>query len=110
MRLNKRVLVSLAFVLAALPVWAAHVASVDWVPTRSMTIGGTQIQPGSYSLRAEEGKSELQVVAKGKVVSTIPCHWTQLPSKASDSQVATDGDKVTQVQFAGHASAVQFDQ
>jgi hypothetical protein len=109
-RLNKRVLVSLAFALAALPVWAAHIDSIDWAPTRTMTIGGTQIPAGTYSLRAEEGKSELRVIGKGKVVATIPCHWTQLPSKASDSQVASDGDKVTQVQFAGHASAVQFDQ
>jgi hypothetical protein len=100
----------LAFALAALPVWAAHVNSVDWVPTRTMTIGGKQIQPGTYSLKAEEGKSELQVTAKGKVVATIPCHWTPLPSKATDSQVASDGDKVTQVQFGGQASAVQFDQ
>src|SRR5271170_1831533 len=66
----------IVFCLVALPLWAAHVDSVDWAPTRSMTIGGTQIQPGQYLLKAEEGKAELQVIAKGKVVATIPCHWT----------------------------------
>jgi hypothetical protein len=73
-----------------------------------MTIGGTQIQPGQYQLKAEEGKAELQVVAKGKVVATVPCHWTELSAKPSDSQVSTDGDKVTQVQFGGRTSAIQI--
>jgi len=85
-----------------------------------MTIGGTQVQPGTYSLKAEEGKSELQVVkvdaalpptiANGKVVTTIPCHWTELTAKPFSSRIYTDGDKVTQVEFAGRTSAIQFNQ
>ena len=84
--------------------------SVDWEPTSSVTIGTTQIQPGDYQLRAEEGKSELQVIGKGKVVATIPCQWIQLPTKAQSSEIVTNGDKVTQVQFGGHTAAIQINQ
>jgi hypothetical protein len=108
LRNTKKVAGIIVFCLVALPLWAARVDSIDWAPTRSMTIGGMQIQPGQYQLKAEEGKAELQVIAKGKVVATVPCHWTELPAKASDSQVSTDGDKVTQVQFVGRTSAIQI--
>jgi hypothetical protein len=107
---RKQTLIALAFSLVALPLWAAHVDSTDWNPTQSMTIGTKQLQPGRYQLRAEEGKSELEVVQKGKVLATIPCQWVELPAKASNSQVLTDADKVAQVQFGGRTAAIQFNQ
>ena len=109
MRLNKKTsLVTLAFSLTALPLLAAHTYSTGWSPAKPMTIGTTQIQAGQYDLKAEEGKSELQVVHNGKVIATVPCHWTTLPAKPHDSQVATEGDKVTDVEFAGTTAAVQI--
>jgi hypothetical protein len=107
---RKKTLIALAFSLVALPLWAAHVDSTDWNPSQSMMIGSTQLQRGQYQLRAEEGKSELQVIQKGKVVATIPCQWIQLPAKASYSQVLTDADKVAQVQFGGRTAAIEFNQ
>jgi len=73
-----------------------------------MTIGTMQIQPGQYELKAEEGKSELQVVHNGKVIATVPCHWTTLPTKPQGSEISTDGDKVTEVEFGGSTAAVQI--
>jgi hypothetical protein len=109
---KKKSLVAMAFSLVALPVWAAHIDSVDWDVIRPTTIGTKQIQPGQYQLKAEEGKSELQVIATGKagVVATIPCHWTDLPAKAQGSEISTNGDKVTQVKFGGRTAAIQLDQ
>jgi hypothetical protein len=75
-----------------------------------MTIGTTQVKPGQYELRAEEGKSEVQVLQHNKVIATVPVHWTTLPAKSRDSQITTDGGKVTQVQFAGRNEAAQIDQ
>jgi len=74
-----------------------------------MTIGTTQVKPGQYELRAEEGKSELQLLQHNKVIATVPVHWTTLPTKPRDSQIATDSGKVTQVQFAGRTEAAQID-
>ncbi len=109
MRLStKKTLVTLAISFFAFPLWAAHIDTADWNADQAISIGGTQIKPGQYLLRAEEGKSELQVIQKGKIIATIPCQWIQLQSKPSNSQVQTDGGKVTQVQFGGRTSAVQF--
>ena len=111
MRLSvKKCFIALALSVAAFPVWAAHNYSTDWSPTEPMTIGTTQVKPGQYELRAEEGKSEVQVLQHNKVIATVPVHWTTLPAKSRDSQITTDGGKVTQVQFAGRNEAAQIDQ
>jgi hypothetical protein len=75
-----------------------------------MTIGSMQVQPGQYELKAEEGKSELQVIAKNKVIATVPIQWTKLPTKARNSEIITDGSKVTEVEFDGSAEAAQISQ
>jgi hypothetical protein len=105
---SKKFVVTLALCFAALPVWAAKADSMDWDAQQTYTFGSTEINPGQYQLKAEEGKMELQVLSKGKVVATVPCHWVDLKTKAAESQVASEGGKVTQVQFAGHSSAVQL--
>ena len=106
---GKKFIAALAFCFAALPAWAGHIDSHDWTPYQPVTIvnHGNSTR-GHYQLKAEEGKSELEVTSKGKVVATVPCSWTQLPAKASDSEVSTDGVKVTGVQFAGRPSAIQI--
>ena len=69
MLLNKKKFVAtIAFCLTAVLVWAGHIDSIDWSVSKPLTIGTTQVQPGEYQLKAEEGKSELQVLAKGKVI------------------------------------------
>ncbi len=110
MKLNRKVIIASAFSLAALPLWAAHSLSTDWNPEQPITIGTTQIQPGQYQLKAEEGKSELQILQRNKVVATVPVHWTTLPAKAANSEILTDGNKVTEVEFGGRNQAVQINQ
>ena len=111
MRLNsKKSFVALALSISALPLWAAHTFSTDWSPSQPMTIGSMQVQPGQYELKAEEGKSELQVLAKNKVIATVPIQWTKLPTKARNSEIVTDGSKVTEVEFGGSAEAAQISQ
>ena len=111
MRLNtKNWFIALALSVSALPLWAAHNFSTDWAPTQPITIGTTQIKPGDYELKAEEGKSELQVLQKNKVIATVPIQWTKLPAKARSSEIITDGSKVTEVEFGGRAEAAQISQ
>ena len=111
MRSNaKKSFVVLALSIAAIPVWAAHTFSTDWSPAQPMTIGSMQVQPGQYELKAEEGKSELQVLQKNKVIATVPIQWTKLPTKARASEIVTDGSKVTEVEFSGSAEAAQISQ
>ncbi len=110
MRFNsKKSFIALAFSLAAFPLWAAHSYSTDWSPSQAITIGTTQIDPGQYQIKAEEGKAEVRVLKNNKVVATVPAHWITLPSKPQSSMILTDGAKVTGVQFGGHAEAIQVD-
>ena len=109
MRLNsKKYVAAFVFSLVTLPVWAAHTDSVSWDPMQPSTIGSTQVKPGHYQLRAEEGQSQLQVVQGGKVIATVPCHWTQLPSKPSDTEIKVTNNQVTEVDFGGRTQAIQF--
>jgi len=68
-----------------------------------------KVQPGQYELKAEAGKSELQVLQKNKVIATVPIHWTTLTSKPRSSEIQTDGTKVTGVEFGGQTAAIQID-
>jgi hypothetical protein len=110
LRHNKKLFVALALSISAFPLWAAHNYSTDWSPLEPITIGTTQVKPGQYELRTEEGKSELQVVQHNKVIATVPVHWKTLPTKTKDSQVVTDSGKVTEVQFSGRTEAAEIDQ
>ena len=109
MRLNKKQCLSVfAGLLFAMPIWAAHSSSVSWNVSEPTTIGGTQIKPGDYVIRVDDGASQVEVLNRGKVVAQVPCQWTQLSQKAQASEVDVDGGQVTQVKFGGKNSAVSF--
>ena len=108
MRLNRISLGSFVVLLAALPVSAAHMYTVTWSVSQPTTIGNTEIKPGDYDLKVEEGQNQLQVVSHGKMVAQVPCHWIQLPSKAAASEVEVDNNKVTGVEFGGKTAALDF--
>jgi hypothetical protein len=108
-----RTFAALAVLLLAAPVFAAKNAagtnSATYEVHDPTTIGQTQLKPGQYSLEAVDGQNELSIVQRGKVIGKAPCHWIQLPAKASASQVLSDQGKVTQVNFKGNVQAVQVD-
>ena len=109
MRLDKRRRLSVfAGLLLAMPIWAAHVNTVEWTVSDPITIGGTQVKPGNYVIKVEDGGSQLEVLSRGKVVAQVPCRWTQLSAKAQASEVDVDGGKVTQIKIGGKNSAVSF--
>jgi hypothetical protein len=111
MRLNcKQCLGGFAMFLFALPVWAGHIDSFAWRVDKAATIGTTQIKPGVYDIRAEEGQTTLQVYHGKALVAEVPCHWIQLPAKAASSTVELDDDKVSEVEFGGRTAAVDFKQ
>jgi hypothetical protein len=106
--LKKSYLSVLAGLLIAMPIWAAHTSSVAWNVAQPTTIGGTDVKPGDYVIRAEDGGSQLEILSRGKVVAQVPCQWTQLPQKAQASEVDIDGGQVTQIKFGGKTGAISF--
>lgn len=105
---NRNVLSVFAGLLLALPIWAAHTNSVSWNVSQPTTIGGTEVKPGDYVIRADDGGSQLEVLSRGKVIAQVPCQWTQLNEKARASEVDVDNGQVTQVKFGGKNSAISF--
>jgi hypothetical protein len=108
MRLNRTSLGGFALLLAALPVWGAHMYTVTWAVSQPTMVGGSEIKPGEYMIRAEEGQSTLQILSHGKMVAEVPAHWIQLPSKAAASEVEVDSNKVTSIEFGGKTAAIDF--
>lgn len=106
----KRIVLIVAAVLliTVVPGWAAHTNSVTWTPTQSTKIGGTELQPGDYVIRAGDGATKVQVLSHGKMVAEVPCQWTNLSEKAQASEVDVDNGQVMQVKFAGKTSALSF--
>jgi hypothetical protein len=97
----------LAVLALATPIWA-RTKSVDLRLTDPTTIGTSQLQPGEYQLKAEEGANQVTILRHGKVVAEVPCHWVQLQSKPSQSQVLFTSDQITEVDFGGDTQAAQF--
>ncbi|MGA8101224.1 MAG: hypothetical protein WB869_03665 [Candidatus Acidiferrales bacterium] len=97
----------LAILAIATPIWA-RAKSVDLNLTDSATIGTTQLQPGDYQLRVEEGANQVTVVQHDKVIAEVPCHWVQLQSKPRSTEVNSSSNRITEVDFAGDIQAVQF--
>ena len=107
--LRKYLVVAGSLAIFSLPA-LARTNTLSWRVDQPVTIGTTQLKPGSYQLKAEEGQSELQVRQNGQMVATIPIHWVQLPSKSNSSEVETDSGKVTEIHFSGTTAAIQFNQ
>jgi hypothetical protein len=97
----------LAVLALATPIWA-RTKSVDLRLTDPTTIGTSQLQPGEYQLKAEEGANQVTILRHGKVVAEVPCHWVQLQSKPSQSQVLFTSNQITEVDFGGDTQAAQF--
>ena len=102
----KYYLAGLAVLMLTIPVWA-RTYKQSMVLSTGMTIGSTQLKPGSYELTADDTKKELNILQKGKIIATVQGQWVKIPRKAGASEVDFDGDKITQTQFSGSDQAFQ---
>lgn len=113
MRTNWRMyFATVAVLLMVLPIWAKPKAdrtdTAQWTTMEAVMVGTTQVEPGNYIVRAEESGKMVEVLHNGTVVAQAPCHWVKLPQKATDTEVSTDNNKVTQIQFAGRTEALEI--
>ncbi|MGE5327058.1 MAG: hypothetical protein ACM3NO_08455 [Deltaproteobacteria bacterium] len=108
----KQYLGVLAVLAMAMPVWAGRSSSrTDSTPYDTMqtvTIGKTQLKPGHYTLKAKESQDELRVLQNGKLLATVPCHWVKLAKKPDNSEIVSNKNKVTRVEFEGRAEALKL--
>jgi hypothetical protein len=66
---------------------------------RSVTLGGKQLKPGSYHVKATETTVTLE--QNGKVVAEAPVQWKDENRKPIYSNIVSSGDQVTELHFAG---------
>jgi hypothetical protein len=108
----KRGLGVLGALIFALPAVAAasimHTDSTEYDVTQPMMIGNSQLQPGSYTIRAQESQSQLDVLHEGKVVATVPCTWVRLNKKPQTTEVLSNQNKITEVEFQGRTEAAKI--
>jgi hypothetical protein len=65
------------------------------------TLGGKQLKPGTYEVKADENK--LTVMKDGKTVAEAPLQWKDETGKSQYSAIITDGDgkAIKEVHFIG---------
>src|ERR1017187_4774585 len=109
MRPNKKAsFISLILSSITLPICAARTDSASWTPTQPMTIGNTEVEPGTYQLRADEEWNEVDIMQGGKVIAEVPCYWRLLPKKPGETNIKTESDLVTEVQFRNRPESILF--
>jgi hypothetical protein len=65
------------------------------------TLGGKQLKPGTYEVKADDNK--LTVMKDGKTVAEAPLQWKDESGKSQYSAIITDGDgkSIKEVHFIG---------
>lgn len=107
MRFHLKTFTSVLAIFAfAMVVWASRTDSTRYDVTQPTEIGHVQLKPGQYTLKASESKDKLRVLRNGNVVATIPCHWVKLQQKANNSEIFSNKDRVTRVEFQGRKEAI----
>jgi len=108
MRLHWKQLFSvLAIFVFSMVVWAStRTDSTRYDVTQRTEIGQTQLKPGRYMLKAKVSKDQLRVLHDGRLIATVPCHWVKLAKKAHYSEIMSNKDQVTRVEFRGQREAV----
>ena len=110
--LSRMILSSAAVLLFSIPAIAGadkgRMDSAHWTAAQETKVGTIDLKPGEYEFKSQESGNELRVLQNGKVIGKVACQWIMLPKKATESQVLTDNNQITQVQFAGRTEAVQI--
>ena len=106
---KKSYLAAIAMFGLSLPLWA-RTNSVPLEVDHTLTIGGQQLKPGDYSLKANDGDNQLRIVRSdnGKTVATVPVQWIDLSQKARQSEVLIKEDRIVQIDFDGKTKAIEI--
>jgi hypothetical protein len=100
------VLAALALVIPAAarengPNKSKSTAHGTFVLVDTATLGGKQLKPGTYDVKADDNKVTL--MRDGKIVAEAPVQWKDESKKSQYSAVVTDGDgnQIRSVHFNG---------
>lgn len=106
----------LAAIALALPITARSdntgqpkaIVSMSMDLGNSATLGGTELKPGSYSVKADSVKVTLS--RGGKAVAEAPVQWKDEAGKASYSSIVTESKQIKEIHFFGKSKYVEITQ
>jgi hypothetical protein len=104
-----------AFVLA-LPITARSdntnqpkaIVSMSVELSSAATLGGRELKPGSYSVRADSVKVTLS--RGGKTIAEAPVEWKDEAGKAAYSTIVTESRQIKEIHFTGKSKYVEIAQ
>ncbi|MGD1209906.1 MAG: hypothetical protein ABR973_00935 [Candidatus Acidiferrales bacterium] len=70
------------------------------------TLGGKQIEPGTYRISADDSKVTLE--RNGKMVAEAPVQWKDETSKPSYSKIVTENSQIKEIHFSGKMRYIQI--
>lgn len=111
---TSHVLAVLAFLALATPAMTRADGAKNSKPTASATldlvndavIGGKQVKPGTYDVKASESK--LTLLRDGKVIAESAIQWKDEESKSTYSSIIVESGAVKEVHFKGKARYAQL--
>ncbi|MGC2330938.1 MAG: hypothetical protein WA581_05770 [Candidatus Acidiferrales bacterium] len=106
------VLSALAALAVAVPMMARNASAKSSKVTATMdimsaeTLGGKQIQPGTYTFRIDD--STVTVLQHGKTVAEAPVQWKDETRKPNMSNIVTENNQIKEIHFGGKMQYVQI--
>jgi len=90
------------------PTQPKQIVSMSVDLNNAATLGGTNLKPGSYSVKADGEKVTL--LRGGKSVAEAPVQWKEENGKASYSSIVTEGGRIKEIHFSGKSKYVEISQ
>jgi hypothetical protein len=73
---------------------------------RPVTLGGTTVKPGTYTVSADDTK--ITLVANGKTVATANVQWKDTPQKSKSTNLVSESGAIKEVHFNGKTRYVEI--
>jgi hypothetical protein len=71
-----------------------------------VTLGGTAVKPGTYTVSADDTKVTL--AAHGKTVATANVQWKDTPQKSKSTSVLAESGAIKEIHFNGKTRYVEI--
>jgi hypothetical protein len=84
------------------------IVSMTMKLSNPVTLGETELKPGSYSVRADSVKVTL--LLGGKAIAEAPVQWKDEAGKAAYSSIVTESKQIKEIHFNGKSKYVEITQ
>ena len=71
-----------------------------------VTLGGTAVKPGTYTVSADDSK--ITLVSNGKTVATANVQWKDAPQKSKSTNLVSESGAIKEIHFNGKTRYVEI--